>query len=283
VKEESQRELAVYFALAYAISWLVWLPLVFGSGGVGLLHVSPPNVVTLFSGSIELPAWLMAGTFGPTAAALITQRLFGGRMSGFSFFTALRPMIKGFIVGALCILIVRWLIPALAVTCSGFDRWDWEALTYIRYYFLPSLLVGPLGEEPGWRGFALPRMQSMYGPSRASLVLGVLWSGWHLPLFLLHGWSSAPVWAFFAINTSLSVFMTFGHNLSRGSVLVAILLHTVHNSAGAPLHMFLDGAALRGHFDEITACSFLVGAAVLMISTTGHLGRNAGIAPSRKG
>ena len=80
--------------------------------------------------------------------------------------------------------------------------------------------------------------------------------------------------------TSLSVLMTFGHNVSRGSALVAVLLHDVHNSAGAPLHLFLDGAVLRGHFEEISACSFAAGAAALAIFTGGRPGLRAGSARS---
>ena len=120
----------------------------------------------------------------------------------------------------------------------------------------------------------------MYGPARAALLLGLLWAGWHLPLFLFRGWSSSPLWAYFAIVTSLSVIMTFGHNLSRGSVLVAVLLHDVFNSAGAPLHLFLDGAARRGHFDEIVAGSFLIGAAALIVATRGCLGQSPELGPN---
>ena len=126
----------------------------------------------------------------------------------------------------------------------------------------------------GWRGFALPRMQSRWGPTRASILLGVLWAAWHLPLFLVHGWTTAPVWVFFFIVTGLSVIITFGFNLSRGSVIVAILLHDTYNSGGGPLYEMLARATLRKHPgpDFFTACVFVVMGIALIVLTRGRLG-----------
>jgi len=50
------------------------------------------------------------------------------------------------------------------------------------------LLASPLGEEPGWRGYAPPKLQCMVGPFRATILLGLVWALWHLPLFLVKGW-----------------------------------------------------------------------------------------------
>ena len=54
--------------------------------------------------------------------------------------------------------------------------------------FLVQLIAGPLGEEPAYRGFALPYMQKEYGVIRAGLITGIVWGMWHLPLWLISGY-----------------------------------------------------------------------------------------------
>jgi uncharacterized protein len=270
-----RHELTLYFVLAYGIAWIVWLPLLLGQSGVGWTH----------SNAGMFP-WIPLGTIGPFAAALIAQAACRGNLRAFRLWTSLPRMLLGALAGMACILIARWPLAALGMTQSGFRAWDWAALLDFRHWFIPMLIAGPLGEEPGWRGFALPRMQWRWGPTRASILLGVLWAGWHLPLFLIHGWTTAPIWVFFVIVTGLSVIMTLGFNLSRGSVIVAILLHDAHNSAGGPLYEMLAKATLRKHPspDVFTACAFVVMGVALIALTRGRLGwertRASGAAPS---
>jgi membrane protease YdiL (CAAX protease family) len=100
---------------------------------------------------------------------------------------------------------------------------------------------GPLGEEVGWRGFALPRMQPRFGPLRATLLLGFLWCFWHLPDFLdsaAQGGGPGTGTARFLVNfslfslvvMSLAVIMTWVFNQTRGSLLIALLLHASVNT-----------------------------------------------------
>jgi len=258
-----RRQLTLYFGLAYGIAWIMWLPVLLGQNGLGWSH----SKAGMFP-------WIPLGTIGPFAAGLIAQSVCCGNLRAFRLWTSMPRMLIGTLAGMACILAARWLIAGIGMTQSGFRAWDWAALLDFRHWFIPMLIGGPLGEEPGWRGFALPRMQSRWGPTPASIILGVLWAGWHLPLFLIHGWTTAPVWAFFLIVTGLSVIMTFGFNLSRGSVIVAIVLHDTHNSAGGPLHEMLAKATLRQHPgpDVYTACAFIVVAVALIAVTRGRLG-----------
>jgi uncharacterized protein len=90
-----------------------------------------------------------------------------------------------------------------------------------------SLLLGPMGEEFGWRGLALPLLQRRFSPFWASLILGVVWAVWHAPAFALSGtpqsaWSFGP---FFLGLIAITVIMTPLFNASRGSLLIAILYH----------------------------------------------------------
>lgn len=97
---------------------------------------------------------------------------------------------------------------------------------------LVFLVGGPLGEELGWRGYALPAIQERLGWRSASLVLGSIWGVWHLPLFFVAGSSQnqGSLLAFFVLIVATSVFYTWLFNRSAGSVVPALLLHTASNS-----------------------------------------------------
>ena len=86
----------------------------------------------------------------------------------------------------------------------------WGALTSLSVYNYSTLLGGPLFEEPGWRGFALPRMEARFGPLRGSVLLALLWAGWHLPLFWYPGWTTAPAWIYVLIVVGATLLLTYG-------------------------------------------------------------------------
>jgi len=136
-------------------------------------------------------------------------------------------------------------------------------------------MAGPVGEEPGWRGYALPRLEKLYGAALGSLILGLLWFGWHLPLFLIPTWTSSAPLAYALLVTGLAFVMTFSFNLSRNSVIVAILLHSAFNSSSVVLGGFLEKAETRDYpsAEAVLAGSFILTALVLIIATGGRLGR----------
>jgi uncharacterized protein len=104
---------------------------------------------------------------------------------------------------------------------------------YVSNFVITFFFGGPLFEEPGWRGFALPRLQERHGPFAGSLVLGLLWGAWHLPLYLVPDWAeqnggatAAGIAVFLACTVAFTVIMTYVFNRTRGSLLLAMLLHT---------------------------------------------------------
>jgi membrane protease YdiL (CAAX protease family) len=100
------------------------------------------------------------------------------------------------------------------------------------WLYLPSnpqqvaaMLLVPVGEEPGWRGFALPRLQTRYGARKASFILGIGWALWHIPMFILQGFSPG-VFAIASLQIVVgSAITTWIYNRTRGSMLLAILAH----------------------------------------------------------
>ena len=111
---------------------------------------------------------------------------------------------------------------------------------YPIYFFVVIFGGEPLGEEPGWRGFALPRLQPRYGPLRGTLLLGVVWCFWHLPDFLTPAQGGGPgtdlaiiltnFAMFFLMVIALAIIFTWVFNHTAGSVFIAIVLHASVNT-----------------------------------------------------
>ena len=123
-------------------------------------------------------------------------------------------------------------IPAIIYAAAAIkgtinDPFPFSPWTMVFPALVQSLLLGPMGEEFGWRGLALPLLQRPFSPFWASLILGVVWAVWHAPAFALSGtpqsaWSFGP---FFVGLIAITVIMTPLFNASRGSLLIAILYH----------------------------------------------------------
>jgi membrane protease YdiL (CAAX protease family) len=108
---------------------------------------------------------------------------------------------------------------------------DWPLLALVLPWLIFEILTN--GEEWGWRGYVLPRLQAKYNALTASLILGVIWSVWHLPKFLGTGLSGERSFLWFTIaHLALAVLYTWLYNNSRGSLLLVVLFHATENTAG---------------------------------------------------
>jgi uncharacterized protein len=198
--------LVAYFVLAYVLTWWVY----------PLLRFSP------FLG--------LFGLFGPALAAIIMAAAIAGR-SGVK--DLLRRLVR-WRVGARWYLIA-FAVPALLtllaaglnVALGGSTSIQFGTLTI--FEFVIFVLV--VGEELGWRGFALPRLLEKRSALVASLILGVLWGLWHLPTFVVPGTPQygRPFVAFVLMTTAYSVLITWIFVHTAGSVLIATLVHGAIN------------------------------------------------------
>jgi membrane protease YdiL (CAAX protease family) len=93
---------------------------------------------------------------------------------------------------------------------------------WLFYVFAFGLFQGPLAEELGWRGFLLPRLLSKYSPLLASVILGLVWAAWHINMFFS---PISTLVLFTASAVALSILMTVMFLYTRGSVLLAIVMH----------------------------------------------------------
>ena len=100
-------------------------------------------------------------------------------------------------------------------------------------YVVYMMIFVALGEEVGWRGYALPALQARYSALIASLILGVMWALWHLPVFFNPdtSYSDLPFFLFVAFLVPVAILMTWLFNSTAGSVFMAMLFHAVMNSA----------------------------------------------------
>ncbi len=250
-----------FFVLAYLLSWTYWL------------------VVLGFMRHDTL-GWFVPGAFGPPLAALAVTGLVEGREGIRSFLKRifLWRIGLGWYILALIGLPALGLVTGLAVGNETAPIGGWSAGVGITYLAAFSFLVvlGGGQEEPGWRGFALPRMQRRMGPLRASVVLGLLWGLWHLPVFVfVPGYHSAgagvaSIAASLLIFTAVdavgqSLLLTWLFNHTRGSILFAVLAHASLNAG----QLFVS----TGRSASVAvSVSFGVVGLVVVLATRGTLG-----------
>jgi membrane protease YdiL (CAAX protease family) len=182
----------------------------------------------------------LLGLFGPLLGAVVVAGARGGRREVGRLFARFRvtPAAAGWSLAALALPVVL-LVPVWLL-----HRALWGPLAFAPAPLTPIglvLAVLIVGEEVGWRGFALPELLARWRPAAAGLAVGAVWALWHLVNFLLPGYPQHGLSfiAFFVTVTAYSILFTWFHLRSRGSLLVAVLFH-----AG------LNLAALQGMAEE---------------------------------
>lgn len=211
--------MGLYWFLAFAVAWAVSLPVALQVHGVAQFGL-PPGISFLIG-------------FAPAIAALIAAAAQGQLRDFWRGITRWRAPLWSWVAAVL-------LPPAMVL--GGL------ALEALRGRPFPHLIVGPavagfavawlilgLGEEIGWRGFALPRLIERHGFLAGSLVLGVAWAVWHYPKLYaspqLHGWSGLEMVALFSVQIVLANFVICAlFELSGRSVLVAGLFHAAFDT-----------------------------------------------------
>jgi membrane protease YdiL (CAAX protease family) len=220
------KELWAFFGLTLGLTYLVfWGPLaVLGIPGASLSGASgPPWAITLY----------VLGGFTPSLVAIcLTWRQKGLR----AMWKRLDPRTVNW----------RWYLTMLGVVILGtvgqlivirLLGYGFDASLFLTRaaMLLPLLILGPLSEELGWRGYALDRLQARWNALASSLILGVSWSLWHLPLFYIVGTSQylydIPFLGFMLGTTTVSVLYTWAYNNTGGSIWSAVFFHWVYTYA----------------------------------------------------
>ncbi|HXN01797.1 MAG TPA: type II CAAX endopeptidase family protein [Candidatus Dormibacteraeota bacterium] len=226
VRRRPLPEAVVFTITAFATSWLCWLPLVAATRQVW--SISPGDA----------PLLILLGTFGPLFAAVAVV----GRTSGFRGLGEFigqafrwRVSILWYAAALLGPALVRIVVLHVNILNGGSfadvtDPSHWVSIPLTFVFVL--LIGGPTGEEFGWRGFLLQRVQPVTGVLWAAIVIGVITALWHLPLFFIPDTPQSDLpFALFTLRTvSLSLISTLLYNGTRRSLLLVLLFHAAMNT-----------------------------------------------------
>jgi len=229
--------LLTFCALTFGWTWGLW-------GVVTLIGASAPGL----SGSLFL-----ASAFGPGMGAFVTVLAFQGKAGFASWLTRCLRWRLGWGWYALAVLAAP-LAMGIALGLHAVSGGtippmpvQGPILIIVAQFALITVFGGPLGEEFGWRGYALPVLTDVLGWRWAAVLIGVLWGGWHLPLFWMPGTAQAdlPMGLFLASTVALSVVFARLSVNTQFSVLPAILLHGAINWSSLVLPIMPKGGDTR--------------------------------------
>lgn len=264
ISSETQQVFSFY-ALAFAISWLVWSPLIF--------------IPTMQ----DFAFLLFLGAYGPLAAGVLTARIFNGRAglrtwlkTVFNWRIGLRWYLAAIFVMPIliaCLHLALYLVSIGSVELSTDPPWYW-AISVLPINIVLTIPLSSAFEEAGWQGFALPKLASKFHPAIANLIHGFLWATWHIPLYFAPVWrGKEPIGLLFAYTIPLSMILFWLTRRSSGSSLPAVFLHQAGNHYETLFTTSVIFAGTLGaNFSGLKTIIYWGIAIVLLIATRGRLG-----------
>jgi uncharacterized protein len=229
-----KKHLIIYFAMAYFFSWIVFIPLALNKHGY--IFLFPHDVAH----AITIDVWHAFGGLGPIISAMLAILLFSGKNGLINFFKeySLKKMTAtGWFLSVLFPLVIF----GFSLLVSKFVNGKWIAVadffqnnnlwngTNFMMWIFPMLTYG-FGEEGGWRGFALPQLQTKYSAMHSTIILSLFWIGWHIPTFFYRYQLSGGMLVGFVLGLFAgAIWMTFLFNYTKGSLLAVSLWHFTFN------------------------------------------------------
>jgi membrane protease YdiL (CAAX protease family) len=224
IMSKNLKQSLIFIFLIIALSYLIFW------GPIALLKLRTANLV---EGKVyNIPAFIffLIGGFVPSIAGIFLTQFFEGKaglrelfLSAINIKIEFRPLI---IIIAYAILIGSLQLILYTLLGGSFDFYQFiKQLPTI----FPLIIFGPLSEEFGWRGFLQKRINLEFSPISGSVIIGVVWSLWHLPLFYMIGTSqhdfNIPFFPFMISIISSSFVYTYLYIKTNGNLFSAMLLH----------------------------------------------------------
>ena len=279
--------LLAFFVIAFAGTWIAFLPLVLAQNGLGLFPYTIPEI-----GPYPPSYWfaVLGALLGPTLASFTVTAITTGK-------AGVQQLLRRYAlwrVGLRWYLFVLVGVPLFQLVCASIFLGIAPLTALIQQWplyfttFLPNLLIivvaVQIWEEGGWSGYAVPNLQKRFGALRTALILGPLWALWHLPAFFVPGQifdqkvgaitMIVQMVLMIIVAILTRILMTWVFNNTKGSILIAILLHAAldaSNSGSAFIKHLLTASQLGG-YDLASALLFpLIAAVLLLIFTKGRL------------
>jgi membrane protease YdiL (CAAX protease family) len=258
-------QFVAWILLLFSLTVLGALPLMLQGLNLNSIAPSTPHLPLVMTG-------MLTTSCAPTLAALLVAAFYPGAGGVRSISRQVRTWRIGLVWYAIALIgpiILLFAAEAISAVRRGAPPTHWMILPSFSgpggLYFV---VFGSLfAEEPGWRGFAQPRLQARYGALVASVIVGLLWSTWHLWYVILPG-SLSNVTGTDAVATyirlvSTAIVYAWMYNSTNGSLFIAMLAHLGHNLAASLIPTFADGG--RQHL--IVAFTYLVVAIAVVVST----------------
>lgn len=226
-KSEASKEAILFLALTLALSYLVfWGPL-------ALFQITAISFVGNKMGPVWAVVLYLIGGFVPSGVAVALVSLREGKTGLSELWRRMTQFRIGWRVylAAVAVVVFGTACQIGLNTLLG-QAFDPKLFLVQLPSFLPLLVLGPLSEELGWRGYAQDRLQSRWSPQLAGVIVGIVWAFWHLPLFFMPGTSQhelhVPFVGFLIGIVSMSVMFAWLHNHSGGSIWTAIFFHWIY-------------------------------------------------------
>lgn len=257
-----RHSLVIGLALMYLFTWAPYL------SAAGVLPVRFPLVIYQLAGSgFVLAAVLMTWiTLGRRAVGELLKRFLLWRI-GWKWYASILIIPGTYMLGVTIHALINGAAPDFRNAAAYASLGSPAAMLRT---VLPVFVLSVVGnwEEIGWRGYALPRLQSRYAALFSALVLGIIWGLWHIAIYI---GSFHPAWfSWYLVSViAKSVLIAWAYNGSRGSLLLAMLYHGMWNTAG----FFLPITA-RLSPQDLGAYAYVVfsevAVAALLVILTGH-------------
>jgi membrane protease YdiL (CAAX protease family) len=225
-----------FFFLAYAISWILWIPLLYGHFQYGWTTWegnSWTNIRTMLG---------ILGSLGPALSAIILTYLLDSKEGVRQLFKQMlqwRVNVVWWLIGFYSFWLIASIISSVLQLAQfqkivfqfGFSLINIPVIIFILQM---PLLLGMVGEELGWRGFALPKLLDKYDPIVSSLILAVPWIFWHAPLVVFQEWTGNStimdlLLRYVLLVPPLTLIFTWLFQKTKGSILLVIVFHKAFN------------------------------------------------------